>query len=128
MDENENDKGQTTMTTTTPTSARPKKPFQNTHKNIVGPGEVDSDLKSEVVQECQKYGKILDSKIIDISEKNNDNVDETDAVRIFLKFSSIADSQSAVTGLNQRIFGGRVLYSAFFDVAKFDRGELDGLC
>ena len=89
---------------------------------------MDSDLKSEVVQECQKYGKILDSKIIDISEKNNDNVDETDAVRIYLKFSSIADSQSAVTGLNQRIFGGRVLYSAFFDVAKFDRGELDGLC
>ena len=150
----ENDKDKKTMTTT---PLRPKKPFQNNNKNkgptplfkrkqtknhdptkptiviviknIVGPGEVDSDLKSEVVQECQKYGKILDSKIIDISEKNNnDNVDETDAVRIFLKFSSITDSQSAVTGLNQRIFGGRVLYSAFFDVAKFDRGELDGLC
>jgi len=96
-------------------------------KNIVGPNQVDADLKSEVVQECEKYGTILDSKIIDISEIKS-NVEEIDAVRIFLKFSSISDSQNAVTGLNQRIFGGRVLYSAFFDVAKFDKNELDGLC
>lgn len=92
-------------------------------KNVVGPGEVDPDLKAEVVEECSKYGKILDSKIIDLSTLGL-KCDETEAVRIFLKYQDVVQSKLAVEGLNDRFFAGRTLRCTFYDVAKFDKNEL----
>ena len=92
-------------------------------KNVVGPGEVDADLKGEVVEECSKYGRILDSKIIDLSVEKDD-VDPTEAVRIFLKYQDVSQSKFAVETLNGRFFAGRTLGCEFFDVARFDKDEL----
>ena len=49
---------------------------------MVGPGEVDDDLKEETIEECSKYGKVLSCEIVELRPPVPDNK----AVRILLHF------------------------------------------
>ena len=96
-------------------------------KNSVGPGEVDDDLKTDFRSECSKFGKVLDIKLFDVSQlPGMDNVDEENAVRIFVKYQNTQSSRQAFDALDGRFFAGRTLKCVFFGLAQFDRNELAG--
>lgn len=55
---------------------------------MVGPGEVDSELEPEVLEECQsKYGDVNK-----VSIREYTNVPDDEAVRIFVEFKRIEAS------------------------------------
>jgi len=88
-------------------------------RNMVGPGEVDEDLEPETKEECTKYGDVIKCMIFEI-----ENVEEEEAVRIFVEFKRIESAIKAVVDLNGRFFGGRVVHAGFYNLDKFRRFEL----
>ena len=54
-------------------------------KNMVGPDEVDSELESEVTEECSKYGSV--NRVIIYNERQSYDDDAEVIVKIFVEFS-----------------------------------------
>nr|XP_043628751.1 DNA-damage-repair/toleration protein DRT111, chloroplastic [Erigeron canadensis] len=90
-------------------------------RNMVGPGEVDDDLETEVAEECAKYGTVTRVLIFEITEPNFP-VDE--AVRIFVQFERSEQATKALVDLEGRFFGGRVVRATFYDEDRFNTNEL----
>nr|CAG4637280.1 EOG090X0BIL [Ceriodaphnia reticulata]SVE73138.1 EOG090X0BIL [Ceriodaphnia reticulata] len=90
-------------------------------RNMVGPGEVDSDLEPEVREECQtKYGDVNKVVIFEIP-----NIEEEEAVRIFVEFKRMEAAIKAVIDLNGRFFAGRQVRAGFYEVERFLKMELN---
>nr|SVE77197.1 EOG090X0BIL [Daphnia lumholtzi]SVE78435.1 EOG090X0BIL [Daphnia lumholtzi] len=90
-------------------------------RNMVGPGEVDSDLEPEVREECQtKYGDVNKVVIFEVP-----NVEDEEAVRIFVEFKRVEAAVKAVIDLNGRFFAGRQVKAGFYDVERFLMMELN---
>lgn len=84
-------------------------------KNMVGGGDVDSELEGEVKDECNtKYGEVLTVTINELY-----NVAPEEAVRIFVEFKRIESAIKAVVDLNGRFFGGRQVKAGFFPFEKY---------
>ncbi|KAI3697609.1 hypothetical protein L6452_30703 [Arctium lappa] len=90
-------------------------------RNMVGPGEVDDDLETEVAEECAKYGTVTRVLIFEITEPNFP-VDE--AVRIFVQFERSEQATKALVDLEGRFFGGRVVRATFYEEERFNTNEL----
>ena len=90
-------------------------------QNMVGPGEVDNDLEAETKEECKKYGEVVKCLIYEIPNKR---VPDDEAVRIFVEFQAVESAARAVSDLNGRYFGGRVVKATFYNLDKFNRYEL----
>lgn len=90
-------------------------------RNMVGSGEVDDDLEAETKEECTKYGEVVKCLIYEIPDKQ---VPDDEAVRIFVEFKSVASTKKAISDLNGRYFGGRVVKATSYDENKFSRYEL----
>lgn len=90
-------------------------------RNMVGPGEVDDDLETEVAEECAKYGTVTRVLIFEITEPNFP-VDE--AVRIFVQFERSEQATKALVDLEGRFFGGRVVKATFYEEERFNTNEL----
>ncbi|XP_074640480.1 splicing factor 45-like [Tubulanus polymorphus] len=90
-------------------------------RNMVGPGEVDDDLEPETADECTKYGKVIKCVIFEMPD-----VEEDEAVRIFVEFERQESAIKAVVDLNGRYFGGRIVKAGFFNIDKFRRLDLGG--
>lgn len=89
-------------------------------RNMVGPGDVDSELEPEVKDECNtKYGDVVSVLI----HESFGTVPE-DAVRIFVEFKRIESAIKAVVDLNGRFFGGRQVRAGFYNYDKFKSFEL----
>nr|GEX64462.1 hypothetical protein [Tanacetum cinerariifolium] len=88
---------------------------------LVGPGEVDDDLETEVAEECAKYGTVTRVLIFEITEPNFP-VDE--AVRIFVQFERSEQATKALVDLEGRFFGGRVVKATFYEEERFNTNEL----
>lgn len=88
---------------------------------MVGPGEVDNTLQEETAEECSKYGKVEKCLIFEVP---NGQVPPDQSVRIFVQFANAMFAQAAVTDLNGRFFGGRVVTARFYDEGKFARLDL----
>jgi len=88
--------------------------------NMVGAGEVDEDLEEETAEEAGKYGKLVKCVVKEIK-----GVPDHEAVRIFLKYETVEMATKAYTDLNGRFFGGRSVKARFFDVQRFDTGDLE---
>ena len=91
-------------------------------KNMVGPGEVDEDLSSEIGEECSKYGEVLQVTVFE--QPQAEQPPETEAVRIFVRFSKQAAAMKAYIDLDGRFFGGRQVWVAFFSEADYETGAL----
>lgn len=89
--------------------------------NMVGPGEVDDTLQEETAGECAKYGEVVRCLIFEVQ---NGKVLPEEAVRIFVKFGSIASAERALRDLDGRFFGGRQVHGHFFDERRFDLLQL----
>lgn len=83
--------------------------------NMVGPEEVDSELKDEVREECSKFG--------DVSEVEVHVVKGT--VRIFVEFKSLAGAKEAIPSLHGRWFGGRQILANTYDQHLFHEEVFD---
>lgn len=89
-------------------------------ENMVGPGEVDEELEPEVKEECEtKYGDIIKVKIVERS-----SVPDEEAVRIFLEFKRVESAIKALVDLNGRFFGGREVQARFYNVERYQSGQL----
>lgn len=81
-------------------------------KNLVGPGEVDSELEQEVRDEAGQFGSI--SAVV---------IHETAShVLIFVQFASNAECAKARASLDKRIFGGKLIRALAYPHAKFQAG------
>ncbi|KAI7863678.1 hypothetical protein BDF14DRAFT_1884980 [Spinellus fusiger] len=89
--------------------------------NMVGPGEVDDMLQQETADECSKYGTVERCLIFEVP---NGQIAEDKAVRIFIKFVHIEAAQRAISDLDGRYFGGRVVSATFYESERFDRIDL----
>lgn len=90
-------------------------------QNMVGPGEVDDDLEAETKEECKKYGDVVKCLIYEIPNKR---VPDNEAVRIFVEFSKVESAINAVSDLNGRYFGGRIVRATFYNLERFNKYEL----
>ncbi|XP_055689354.1 splicing factor 45 [Lutzomyia longipalpis] len=91
-------------------------------RNMVGPGDVDSELEPEVKDECNtKYGDVVTVVIHEVPDTNPE-----EAVRIFVEFKRIESAIKAVVDLNGRFFGGRQVKAGFYDFEKFQNLQLLG--
>lgn len=88
-------------------------------RNMVGPGEVDSELEGETFEECGKYGKVIKCIIFEMPECSDE-----EAVRIYVEFDRIDSAIKAIIDLNGRFFGGRVVKACFYNLDKFRRLDL----
>ncbi|KAJ5067124.1 splicing factor 45 spf45 [Anaeramoeba ignava] len=63
--------------------------------NLVGKGEVDNDLTTEVQEECTRFGNVESCFVFEVIDES---VPGNEAVRVFVKFS---DLQSSIKGKNK---------------------------
>ncbi|KAH8740442.1 Ro ribonucleoprotein-binding protein 1 [Cryptosporidium ryanae] len=83
--------------------------------NMVGPDEIDDELKEEVKIECSKYGKVYDVRI----HVSNNLSKPSDRVRIFVVFESPSMAQIAVPALNNRWFGGNQVFCSLYNPERY---------
>lgn len=89
-------------------------------QNLVGPGEVDADLKIETTAECAKFGAVTDCVIYECPPNTTP---PEEAVRIFVRFQDIASATRARAEMDGRFFGGRRVTASFFDEGRFQRQQ-----
>lgn len=87
--------------------------------NMVGPGEVDSELEGDTREECAKYGPVKQVAIREVT-----SVPPEEAVRIFVHFESQDAATKAKVDLDGRFFGGRTVVSSYYDEGHFESGRL----
>ena len=87
--------------------------------NMVGPGEVDSELESDTREECANYGAVRRVAIREVT-----SVPAEEAVRIFVQFDSQEAATKAKVDLDGRFFGGRTVVSSYYDEGHFEAGRL----
>lgn len=98
-------------------------------QNMVGPGEVDNDLREETAAECTKYGPVLGCNVHETKKK----VQSEFAVSIFVQFAHVYSVTAAVQAFNGRFFAGRRVIASFFPEHRYNtqdfepRGEEDGV-
>ncbi|KAJ3208999.1 hypothetical protein HDU82_001587 [Entophlyctis luteolus] len=90
--------------------------------NMVGPGEVDEDLEEETASECSKFGRVVNVKIFEA--KVGPNIQQDEAVRIFVKFEEVDAAREALSKMDGRFFGRRAIRATFFDELQFNSGNL----
>mmetsp|Transcript_18478 Transcript_18478/g.55453 ORF Transcript_18478/g.55453 Transcript_18478/m.55453 type:complete len:475 (+) Transcript_18478:89-1513(+) len=81
-------------------------------RNMVQVGEVDDELEEETLDECSKYGKLLQCKVVELPTH----------VRVFLEFEEVSSAERAQQDLHNRMFGGRRVDASFYKVNCFRRG------
>ncbi|CDJ41686.1 DNA repair enzyme, putative [Eimeria tenella] len=87
--------------------------------NMVGRGQVDSDLKEETEEEAAKLGNLLQVRIFEAA-----GVPDDCAVRIFCEYERKEEATRALLTFNGRAFGGRTVKAKFYSEERFARGDL----
>jgi len=90
-------------------------------QNMVGPGNVDNELRSEVGNECSKFGRVLNVIVHETKKK----VQPEHAVNVFVEFLSPEICEFAIQAFNGRFFGGRTVLAAFFPEERYVARDLD---
>ena len=80
-------------------------------KNLVAASEVDAELEGEVAEECGKYGRVRQVKVVPEHA--------TGVVRVYVQFESVAESGRAVEGLNGRFFDKRQVSAEFYPELRY---------
>jgi len=88
--------------------------------NMVGPGEVDSDLQGEIEEECKKFGTV--EKCV-VYEDKTPGISDAQVVRIFVRFTTLEATKKALMELDGRYFGGRTVGAVQYSEDKFAGSE-----
>ena len=81
-------------------------------RNLLSPAEVDSELDGEVREECGKFGRVRDVRVV-VAD---------DEVRCYVLFDSTAECSRAVEALNGRWFGKRTVAADFYPLSSYEQG------
>ena len=84
--------------------------------NLLSPSEVDPDLDGEVREECSKFGRVRDVRVV-VAD---------DEVRCYVLFDSTAECIRAVEALHGRWFGKRTVSADFYPLSNFEQGIFTG--
>jgi len=90
-------------------------------QNMVGPGEVDDGLRTEVGTECSKFGTVINVIVHETKKK----VAEEHTVNVFVEFMTPEVCEFAIQSFNGRFFGGRRVLAAFFPQDRYTARDLD---
>ncbi|XP_041368858.1 poly(U)-binding-splicing factor PUF60-like isoform X2 [Gigantopelta aegis] len=93
-------------------------------RNMVGKEDLDDDLEEEVTEECGLYGVV--NRVIIYQEKQGEEDDAEVIVKIFVEFASIEAIEKAISSLNGRYFGGRIVRAERYDQDMFEAQDLSG--
>jgi len=83
-------------------------------RNMVGPGEVDANLRFETAQECTKYGEVRECEVYESETKSPE-----EAVRIFVQFANPEQALQALVDLDGRFFARREVRADYYPLEKF---------
>lgn len=92
--------------------------------NMVLPSELTDDdeyddIRTDIKQECAKYGKIKSLKI----PRPSDDSNQGGCGKVFVRFENIDDCKKALNALSGRKFSGRIVMTSFYDLEKYKRKE-----
>lgn len=90
-------------------------------QNMVGPGDVDDELRTEVGVECSKFGQVVNVIVHETKKK----VAPEHAVNVFVEFLTPEVCEFAIQSFNGRFFGGRRVLAAFFPEERYRTRDLD---
>ena len=90
-------------------------------RNVVLAGEVVDTLEDDVAEHCEKFGDVVRVFIFEIEEEG---FAEEEAVRIFVEFVDTKNAISAGAELDGRVFANRVVKASYYDVERFEAGDL----
>ena len=90
-------------------------------RNIVLAGGVTEATEDQVADECEQYGDVVRVLIFEITE---DGFAIDEAVRIFTEFVDEEAATRALENLHGNVFANRVVKASYFDVKKFEAGDL----
>lgn len=76
--------------------------------NMVGPGEIDSELSSEVREECMRFGTVTNVTVLDANSTN-------EYVRVDVTFEKKESALEAVKVFDGRMFGERKIAARMYD-------------
>ena len=82
--------------------------------NMVGPDDVDAELKLEVAEEAAQHGPVSQVKL---------HVDGK--VRVFVEFEAAAGAAAGLAAMNGRLFDGRTISAAIYPSTAFQAGDFD---
>mmetsp|Transcript_5708 Transcript_5708/g.7091 ORF Transcript_5708/g.7091 Transcript_5708/m.7091 type:complete len:279 (-) Transcript_5708:64-900(-) len=83
-------------------------------RNMVSVEETtDETLEEEIIEECSKFGTVVQAKIVVMD----------DNVRVFVLYSDHEGAKKAKMSLNTRFFGGRVISGVLYDHEVFLAGN-----
>jgi hypothetical protein len=116
-------------------------------ENVCARGEVDASLQMEITQECSNFGNVvrclvhevgccllllllqslhsLITKITQTKQITDRPIPDDKAVRVFVKFRSSEQAETAQRELDHRFFGGREIHCRFFDEQLYDKRQLN---
>ncbi|ALC41330.1 U2af50 [Drosophila busckii] len=77
------------------------------------------DIRSDIKQECAKYGKVKSLKI----PRQSDQKSQSGCGKIYVRFDSVDDCKRALNALSGRKFNGRIVMTSYYDLAKYKRRE-----
>jgi len=79
-------------------------------KNMVGPGEVDDELEAETAEECSRFGAVVRTRVKELR-----GVPANEAVQILVQFERQEAATKAISAMNGRYFGGRVVAADYYN-------------
>lgn len=91
-------------------------------RNMVDAEDLDEELEEEVTGECSRFGTV--KRVIIYQEKQGVEEDAETIVKIFVMFSNPSEAEAAISSLNGRWFGGKMIKAQIYDQAKFEANEL----
>ena len=90
-------------------------------RNVVLAGEVVDTLEDDVAEHCEKFGDVVRVFIFEIEEEG---FAKEETVRIFVEFVDTKTAISAGAELDGRVFANRVVKASYYDVERFEAGDL----
>ena len=110
-------------------------------RNMITAEEIDGEVEAEVTEECESFGTVR--KVVIYQEKQSAAADAEVIVKIFVEFSMPQDVQvcfllkfvlfitilnlkTAISALNGRYFGGRIVSATIYDQTAFDIKDYTG--
>ncbi len=88
-------------------------------RNVCGAGDVDEELKPDLLSECTAFGAVKDVVVWEALEEQLGQLAAPDHVRVFVDFEERDSAEKAKAALHGRFFGGRQLEVLFFSPDAF---------
>ena len=93
-------------------------------RNMVGAEDVDSELETDIQEECGKHGAV--ESVVIYQEKESEAPEAPVTVKIFVKFTHSSEAIAAKEALHDRWFAGRTVTADIYDQSLFDHNDLTG--